>query len=107
AWQHKASKDQYATYVPLFMRGCIDGFNGITQLLLLALEPSLSDSKANDFLDTVNKWIRDARRYLTKVEQGKVVNPTVVTMQNREIKKMMRHLRSVKPSVSQTSKLEP
>jgi hypothetical protein len=85
----------------------LTGFTGISQLLLLALEPSVSDSKANDFLDTAKKWIKDARRYLTKVEQGKITSPTVVTMQSREIKKMMRRLRSVRPSIVQKSKLEP
>jgi hypothetical protein len=24
AWHHKASQNHYATYVPLFMRGCIE-----------------------------------------------------------------------------------
>lgn len=85
------------------------GFNGITQLLLLALEPSVTDSKADDFIDTARKWLKDARRYLTKVEQGKVTNPTEITMQNKEISKMMRKLRNptkIRLSTSQDSKLE-
>jgi hypothetical protein len=84
----------------------LTGFNGISQLLLLGLEPSVSDSKANDFLDTAKKWIKDARRYLAKVEQGKVVSPTKVTIQNKEISKIMRQLRHpTKRSTSQ--KLKP
>src|SRR5580704_5319398 len=47
------------------------GFNGVTQLLLFALEPSVSDSKADDFINSVRKWLKEARRYLAKVEQGK------------------------------------
>jgi hypothetical protein len=85
------------------------GFNGIMQLLLLALEPSVTDSKADDFIDTARKWLKDARRYLTKVEQGKVSNPAEITMQNKEISKMMRKLRNptkIRLSTSQNSKLE-
>ncbi|MFZ0760012.1 MAG: hypothetical protein WAM69_08695 [Candidatus Sulfotelmatobacter sp.] len=83
------------------------GFNGITQLLLFALEPSVTDRKANDFINTAKKWLKGARRYLTKVEQGKIVNPTVITMQNAEISKLMRRLRSIKPLASETSEPEP
>ncbi len=81
----------------------LDGFTGITQLLFLALEPSLPDGKAADFLSTAKKWLTDARQYLAKVEQGKVASPTVITIQNREISKMIRQIRSVKRSVSQKS----
>lgn len=77
----------------------LDGFNGITQLLLLTLEPTLSERKASDFLDTARKWIKDTRRYLAKVERGKFPSPTVVTMQNRGISKMMRRMRSLESSV--------
>jgi hypothetical protein len=79
----------------------LDGFNGITQLLLLTLEPSLSERKANDFLDTGRKWIKDARRYLAKVGQGRVASPSAITIQNREISKLMRRVRSAKPSAPQ------
>lgn len=85
------------------------GFNGVTQLLLLALEPSLPSTKADDFISTAAKWLKEARRYLTKVEQGKVVNPSVITMQNKEISKLMRRLRNprvIKPSASQKSEPE-
>ena len=84
------------------------GFNGVTQLLLLTMEPSVPDKKADDFINTARKWLKDARRYLTKVEQGKVVSPTVITLQNKEISKLMkrlRHPRMIKRSASQ--KLEP
>ena len=86
----------------------LTGFTGITQLLLLGLEPSVPDSKTNDFLDTAKKWIKNARRHLTKVEQGKIVSPSAITLQNKEISKMMRrlrHPRMIKLSASQ--KLEP
>lgn len=82
------------------------GFTGITQLLLFALEPSVPDRRANDFINTAKKWLKDARRYLTKVEQGKMTNPTTVEIQNSEISKLMRRLRSVKPLTSQKSEPE-
>jgi cell wall-associated NlpC family hydrolase len=81
------------------------GFERITQLLLLSLEPSVSESKANDFTNTAKKWIKDARRYLTKIEQGKIPNPNIVTIQNGEISKLMRRAsRAVKPLASRKSK---
>lgn len=83
------------------------GFTGITQLLLFALEPSVPDRRANDFINTAKKWLKDARRYLTKVEQGNVPNPTTVEIQNSEISKLMRRLRSIKPLTSQKSESEP
>ena len=36
------------------------GFNGITQLLLLALEPSLPTNKADDLIGTARKWLKEA-----------------------------------------------
>ncbi len=81
-------------------------FNGITQLLLFALEPSVSDRKANDFVNTARKWIRDARRYLARVEQGKVPNLSSITIQNSEISKLMRRLRSIERSASRKSEPE-
>jgi hypothetical protein len=70
------------------------GFNGVTQLLLLALEPSLPKHKADNLIDTARKWLKNARRYIEKVEQGKVASPATITMQNKEISRMMRKLRT-------------
>ena len=81
-------------------------FNGITQLLLFALEPSVSDRKADDFVNTAKKWIKDARRYLAKVEQGKVPNLSLITIQNSEVSKLMRRLRSIERSDAQKSEPE-
>jgi hypothetical protein len=86
------------------------GFNGITQLLLFTLEPSLPDNKADDFINSARKWLKDARRYLTKVEQGKVPNPSAITIQNAEISKLMRKLRNptkIKLSASRKSEQGP
>lgn len=84
----------------------LDGFRGIAQLLLFALEPSVSENKANDFVDTAKKWIKDMRRYLQKVESGKVPSPTLITIQNRESLKMMRKLKSLMPSASRKGEPE-
>jgi hypothetical protein len=83
------------------------GFNGVTQLLLLALEPSVPENKADDFVDSVRKWLKVARRYLSKVEQGKVFNPSVITIQNKEVSKMMRRLRVRPIKLSASQKSEP
>lgn len=86
------------------------GFDGVTQLLLLALEPSVPSTKADDFIETAKKWLKNARRYITKVEEGKIVNPTIITIQNKEISKLMRKLRNpkkVRLSASQKSEPEP
>jgi hypothetical protein len=71
----------------------LDGFNSIIQLLLLGLDPSVSDRKATDFVDTVKKWLKDARRYLAKIEKGKIQNVNLITIQNSEIRKLMWRLK--------------
>lgn len=70
------------------------GFNGVAQLLLFALEPSVPGTKADDFINTAKTWLKGARRYIAKAEQGKVVNPSVITIQNKEISKIMKKLRN-------------
>ncbi|HEY1799974.1 MAG TPA: hypothetical protein VGG46_03480 [Terriglobales bacterium] len=85
----------------------LTGFNGITQLLLLALEPSVTESKADDFIKTARKWLKDARRYIIKIEKDKIPNPALITIQNSEISKLMRRIRSPKPLTSQKSAVEP
>jgi hypothetical protein len=63
--------------------------------------------RADDFINSARKWLKDARRYLLKVEQGKVTNPSLMTIQSKDISKLMRHLRSIRPLASQKSEPEP
>jgi hypothetical protein len=61
---------------------------------LLALEPSVPNDKVDDFVDTAKKWLKDARRYVEKVEDGKIKDPAVITLQNKEIAKLIRKLKN-------------
>jgi hypothetical protein len=82
------------------------GFNGVMQLLLFALEPSVSNAKAEDFIKSVRKWLWGARKYLAKIEQGKIANPATITIQNSQISMLMRKLRTGVKSGPDTSVLK-
>lgn len=82
----------------------LDGFARACQLFMLSLDPSVPDDRAKDFVDGGTEWLRNARRYLQKMEreQGKAKH-TSITINSREIEKMMRHLRSATRLASRTS----
>ena len=75
------------------------------QLLMLSLCPSITDSRAKDFVDAAKKWFSSARLHLKKIERDrKKVKHHKVVIDNSEMRKMMRKL--AKGSVSRKPEAE-
>ena len=77
------------------------------QLFMLSLDPSLREDRAKDFVDAGTRWLRDARRYLHKIEReaGKD-KPAYITVSSRELDKIARRINAAMQSSSQTSEPE-
>jgi len=79
-------------------------FSRSSELLMLSLDPSVTDAKANDFLRAGVQWLRDARRELKRLERSDQTGKhRSITIHDREIEKMIKALNAVMQSTAQKS----
>jgi hypothetical protein len=73
----------------------LEAFARISQLLVLSLEPSVTESKSKDFIDAAKAWLANARREMRNIEREYEKRKTTsVVIHDREIRKMIRRLKS-------------
>jgi hypothetical protein len=84
-----------------------DGLPRITQLLMLSLDPAVSDSRSKDLFNAVRIWVANARKELKKISMGRHKKKTdSIAISSREMESFIRKLRSATPSISQKSEPE-
>jgi hypothetical protein len=85
----------------------LDGFGRTCQLLLLSLDPSVTNSRSKDFVDAAKRWFSSARKYLDKVERetGKGKHESI-EIRSREIEAMLRRTRATTRSIFRKSESE-
>jgi hypothetical protein len=85
----------------------LDGMTRTSQLLMLSLDPSVSDSKAGDFVDAGKTWLKVARRELQNLQKGRGSKAGSITINCREMRSFFRKLQATsKPSASRKSEPE-
>ena len=73
----------------------IEAYSTVQQLLMLSLDLSLGDARADDLLKSAMTWLKNARRDLKKLERNKgKAKHTYIELRNSEMEKMMRQMRS-------------
>jgi hypothetical protein len=83
----------------------IEVYNAVQHLLLLSLDVSLTDEKANDLIKSAITWMKDARRHLKAVERNKGKKRHMyVELRNTQIEKMVRHIQSKMKLAARMSK---
>jgi hypothetical protein len=85
----------------------LEAFARVGQLLMLSLEPSVPDNKSKDFIDAGKTWLANARQYVKNIEhEYEKKKYTSIVIHDREIRKMMKQLKSAIPPASRKSKSE-
>ena len=82
----------------------LDVFARVGQLLMLSLEPSVPDNKSKDFIDAGKNWLANARQYIKGIEREyQKKKYTSIVIHDREIRRMMKQLKSAIPRVPRKS----
>jgi hypothetical protein len=73
----------------------IEAYSTVQQLLMLSLDLSFSDGRADDLVKSAITWLKNARRDLKNLERNKgKAKHTYIELRNSEMEKMMRQMRS-------------
>jgi len=86
----------------------LDAFARVAQLMMLSLDPSVSDEGFKNCFDAVKKWSTEARKALKIIERerGQVPHESIV-LRNRAIERMIRSINRATRLASQKSEPEP